>query len=62
MEPELLALPEGEVEAMIADPAFEKYDRYLSGVLRMKAPYADRQRRKTDGDGERRLQRGFQCL
>ena len=37
MEPELLALPEGEVEAMIADPAFEKYDRYLSGVLRMKA-------------------------
>ncbi|MFR5786478.1 MAG: hypothetical protein ACLUHE_04770 [Christensenellales bacterium] len=46
---------------MIADPAFEKYDRYLSGVLRMRGAYADRQRRKTDGDGERRLQRGFQC-
>ena len=37
MEPELLALPEGEVEAMIADPAFSEYDRYLSGTLRMKA-------------------------
>ena len=37
MEPELLALPEGEVEAMIADPAFAEYDRYLSGALRMKA-------------------------
>ena len=37
MEPELLALEEGEIEKMIADPAFAEYDRYLSGVLRMKA-------------------------
>ena len=42
---------------MIADPAFAEYDRYLSGVLRMKGAHADGQRGKADGHGERRLQR-----
>ncbi len=37
LTPELLALAEGELEGMIADPAFAAYDAFLKGVLRMKA-------------------------
>ncbi|MGN0775255.1 MAG: oligoendopeptidase F [Candidatus Ventricola sp.] len=37
LTPELLALKEGELEGMIADPAFAAYDAFLKGVLRMKA-------------------------
>ena len=36
LTPELLALAEGELEGMIADPAFAAYDAFLKGVLRMK--------------------------
>lgn len=36
LTPELLSLPEGTLEALIADPAFAEYDAFLKGVLRMK--------------------------
>ena len=36
LTPELLSLPEGTLEALIADPAFGEYDVFLKGVLRMK--------------------------
>ena len=36
LDPELLTLKNGEIEAMMADPDFAEFDRYLAGVLRMK--------------------------
>ena len=36
LTPELLTLEESELAGMIADPAFEAYDVFLKGVLRMK--------------------------
>ena len=36
LTPELLALRDGTLERMIADPAFADYDAFLRGVLRMK--------------------------
>ena len=36
LDPELLALKDGEIEAMMADPDFSEFDRLLGGVLRMK--------------------------
>ena len=36
LTPELLSLDEQELREMIGDPAFGKYDAFLSGVLRMK--------------------------
>ena len=36
LDPELLTLKDGEIEAMMADPDFAEFDRYLAGVLRMK--------------------------
>ena len=36
LTPELLALPQETLEAMIADPAFGEYDVFLRDVLRMK--------------------------
>ena len=37
LTPQLLALPDGQLEEMIADPAFADADAFLRGVLRMKA-------------------------
>ena len=36
LDPELLALKDGEIEVMMADPDFSEFDRLLGGVLRMK--------------------------
>ncbi|MBQ7786058.1 MAG: oligoendopeptidase F [Clostridia bacterium] len=37
LTPELLALADGTIESLLADPDFAEYDAFLQGVLRMKA-------------------------